>query len=103
MPDFARLAGRPAAHIAVWLISLPIHVYRLVISPLLPPSCRYQPTCSAYALEALRLHGPLRGLWLAVRRIARCHPISWLGGGQGLDPVPLSRHRHGPHHKHGHP
>ena len=81
---------------AIWLLSVPIHLYRMLLSPLVPPSCRYTPTCSAYALEALRLHGPVRGLWFAARRIARCHPISWLGGGEGLDPVPQ------PHHKHGH-
>ena len=67
-----------------WLLSLPIHFYRMCISPMLPPSCRYTPTCSQYALEALRRHGPVKGLWLAVRRILRCHP--W--GGSGYDPVP---------------
>ena len=70
--------------LAVWLLSAPVRAYRLLLSPLLPPSCRYEPTCSAYALEALKIHGPARGLWLALRRIARCHPISWLGGGAGL-------------------
>ncbi|MBQ1836828.1 MAG: membrane protein insertion efficiency factor YidD, partial [Paludibacteraceae bacterium] len=54
------------------------------ISPLLPPSCRYTPTCSQYALEAIQKHGPLKGLYLAVRRILRCNP--W--GGSGYDPVP---------------
>ncbi len=67
-----------------YILSLPIHFYRACISPMLPASCRYTPTCSAYALEALRLHGPIRGLWLAIRRVARCHP--W--GGSGYDPVP---------------
>lgn len=66
------------------LLSLPIYFYRACISPLFPPACRYTPTCSAYALEALRKHGPIRGTWLAIRRIARCHP--W--GGSGYDPVP---------------
>ena len=66
------------------LLALPIQFYRYLISPMLPPSCRYTPTCSAYALEALRVHGPFRGLWLAARRLARCHP--W--GGHGHDPVP---------------
>ena len=65
-------------------MEMPVHFYRYAISPLLPPSCRYTPTCSQYAIEALRLHGPLRGSWLAIRRILRCHP--W--GGSGYDPVP---------------
>lgn len=63
-----------------------IKFYQWVISPLLGPRCRFQPTCSAYALEAVRLHGGLRGGWLAIRRILRCHP--W--GGFGYDPVPQS-------------
>lgn len=66
------------------LLILPIRIYQLCISPLLPNSCRYTPTCSQYAIEALRKHGPIKGLWLAVKRIARCHP--W--GGSGYDPVP---------------
>ncbi|MBO5771147.1 MAG: membrane protein insertion efficiency factor YidD [Alistipes sp.] len=61
-----------------------IRFYQLCISPLTPPSCRFTPTCSQYALEALRRHGVVRGLWLALKRIARCHP--W--GGSGYDPVP---------------
>lgn len=68
----------------VWLLSLPIHVYRMFISPCLPNSCRYTPTCSVFALQALRKHGPIKGMYLAVRRILRCHP--W--GGSGYDPVP---------------
>ena len=74
-------------------LSAPIHFYRRFISPLSPPSCRFQPTCSAYALEALQAHGPVRGMALAIRRILRCHPITWLGGSSGFDPVP---HKH-PH------
>ena len=66
---------------------------RHVLSPLTPPSCRFQPTCSAYALEALHAHGPVKGLALAARRLARCHPVKWLGGGEGFDPVPLSKTR----------
>jgi putative membrane protein insertion efficiency factor len=61
-----------------------VRFYRAAISPWTPPSCRYTPTCSAYALEALERHGPVRGTWLALRRIGRCHP--W--GGRGFDPVP---------------
>lgn len=76
---------------AVALLSAPIHVYRVLVSPLLPRSCRFTPSCSAYALEALALHGPVKGLWLTVKRLARCHPISWLGGSSGFDPVP---HKH---------
>ena len=72
----------PAARI----LTLPIHAYRWLISPLLGPHCRYHPTCSAYALDALRVHGGLRGGWLAIKRLARCHP--W--GGSGFDPVPDS-------------
>lgn len=68
----------------VWMLVLPIKFYQKFISPLTPPSCRFTPTCSQYALEALRKHGPIKGLWLAIRRILRCHP--W--GGSGYDPVP---------------
>lgn len=61
-----------------------IRVYQWGISPLLGPKCRFTPTCSHYAAEALQKHGLLRGLWLSVKRIGRCHP--W--GGSGYDPVP---------------
>ncbi|NNC82759.1 MAG: membrane protein insertion efficiency factor YidD [Flavobacteriales bacterium] len=66
------------------LLILPIRFYQWAISPLLPSSCRYTPTCSHYAVEALRKHGPVRGSWLALKRISRCTP--W--GGSGHDPVP---------------
>ena len=72
---------------AIVLIA-PIRFYQFFASPMLPPSCRFTPTCSQYALEAIEKHGPLKGLALAVRRLARCHPITWLGGSQGYDPVP---------------
>ena len=66
------------------LLLLPIYFYQRCISPLTPPSCRLTPTCSEYAVQALRKHGPLKGLYLTVRRLLRCHP--W--GGSGYDPVP---------------
>lgn len=66
------------------ILILPIQFYRAAISPHTPPSCRFTPTCSQYAIEALRKHGPLKGLWLTLKRISRCHP--W--GGSGYDPVP---------------
>jgi len=66
----------------------PIRFYRAFISPLLPPSCRFTPSCSQYAIEAIQTHGPVRGFALALRRLARCHPITWLGGSHGYDPVP---------------
>ena len=70
----------PLAH----LVALPVRAYRLVLSPWVGHGCHYQPTCSAYALEALEVHGAFKGSWLAARRILSCHP--W--GGQGYDPVP---------------
>lgn len=69
-----------AARAALGLIAF----YRRAVSPLLPPACRYVPTCSAYAEEAIRKYGFARGSWLAARRLARCHPF----GGHGYDPVP---------------
>ena len=66
------------------LLIFPIRLYQKFISPLFPPVCRFTPTCSAYAVEALRKHGPVKGLLLAVWRILRCNP--W--GGSGYDPVP---------------
>ena len=79
-----RYLSRCISAAAVWLLTLPILFYKACISPLTPPSCRYTPTCSQYALEALRKHGPVKGLWLAFKRIIRCNP--W--GGSGYDPVP---------------
>ncbi len=66
------------------LLILPIRFYQRFISPMLPPACRFTPTCSQYAVEAIQKHGALKGLYLAIRRILRCHP--W--GGSGYDPVP---------------
>ncbi len=70
------------------LTQAPIYAYRYAISPLIGPVCRYRPTCSAYALEAIEKYGAIKGVWLAMRRLARCHPVTWLGGGDGYDPVP---------------
>jgi len=71
------------------LLALPVRGYRLLFSPWVGFNCRYHPTCSAYALEALARHGGMKGGWLAARRIARCHP--W--GGSGIDNVPDLRKR----------
>jgi putative membrane protein insertion efficiency factor len=68
-----------------------IRFYQLAISPWTPPSCRYTPTCSRYALQAIERHGAWKGGWLATRRILRCHP--W--GGYGFDPVPIPRESKG--------
>jgi uncharacterized protein len=70
-----------------WLLALPIRFYRRFVSPWTPASCRFRPTCSAYAQEALELHGPFIGLWLALRRVLRCHPFT----PPGYDPVPPPR------------
>ncbi|MGQ0712606.1 MAG: membrane protein insertion efficiency factor YidD [Gemmatimonadaceae bacterium] len=67
-----------------WLLIALVRGYQVVLSPLLPPACRYYPSCSAYAVEALEKHGALRGSWLAVKRIGRCHPFH----PGGFDPVP---------------
>ncbi|MGB3442869.1 MAG: membrane protein insertion efficiency factor YidD [Actinophytocola sp.] len=69
------------------VLLVPVNFYRRWISPVLPPSCRFEPSCSAYAVEALSTHGALRGSWLAVRRLLRCGP--WHPG--GYDPVPVVR------------
>ena len=68
-------------------LSFLVRGYQLGLSPYLPFACRYQPTCSQYALEALEIHGGLKGAWLAIKRIGRCRPL----GGQGFDPVPAKK------------
>ncbi len=72
-----------------------IRVYQWVISPLLGPRCRYYPSCSQYAIEALQIHGVLRGSWLALKRLLRCHP--WHPG--GFDPVPPAPEGTSPSHR----
>ena len=66
-----------------------LHLYKRAISPLLPPACRFYPSCSQYAADAIAEHGALRGSWLSLKRIARCHP--WNAG--GYDPVPKALRR----------
>ena len=72
------------------LLILPVKIYQWIISPIFPASCRYNPTCSSYMIEAIKVHGPIKGSWLGIRRISRCHP--W--GGYGDDPVPEKKCRH---------
>ena len=70
--------------VAQRLISGTIRAYQVALAPVLGPACRFEPSCSRYAAEAIERHGALRGSWLAMRRLGRCHPF----GGCGLDPVP---------------
>lgn len=70
--------------LCIGVLLLPIYFYQRCISPLLGPSCRFTPTCSQYAVEAIRKYGPVKGLYLTLKRLLRCHP--W--GGSGYDPVP---------------
>ena len=81
--------GDGASRVLGWGIPIMIRSYQLLIAPILPPACRYYPSCSHYAAEAVERHGAWRGLGLASRRLLRCHP--W--GGSGYDPVPLEPHR----------
>jgi putative membrane protein insertion efficiency factor len=83
--DQAATKAGPVARVLL----VPINFYRRWISPALPPSCRFEPSCSAYAVEALTTHGALRGSWLTMRRLLRCGP--WHPG--GYDPVPPRRHQ----------
>ena len=80
----ARTVGRAVVRVPATVMVLLVRGYQVAISPLLPPACRYFPSCSAYAVEALEKHGALRGGWLAARRIMRCHPFA----PGGYDPVP---------------
>lgn len=69
------------------LLILPIRIYQVTLSPLLGQNCRHAPTCSKYAIEAIQIWGPFKGLWLGIKRISRCHP--W--GTSGYDPVPKKK------------
>ncbi len=82
--EMLRMLVRALCELLKWLLMLPILFYQRCVSPFTPPSCRFTPTCSEYARQALAKYGPFKGTWLAVRRILRCHP--W--GGSGYDPVP---------------
>lgn len=77
------------------ILTAPIRAYQLLVSPLLGPRCRFYPSCSSYALGAIRRHGPFRGTWLALRRLLRCHP--WNPGGP--DPVPPVGSRQSPNRR----
>ncbi len=79
-----RMVLRHLVRIPAYALIVLIRAYQVLLSPLLPSSCRYIPSCSAYAVEAVERHGALRGGWLAARRIARCHPFT----PGGYDPVP---------------
>ena len=94
------MTGRLSAGITR-LVSLPVIAYRRWVSPAIPNRCRFYPSCSAYTLEALSRHGPVRGIWLGLRRLGRCHPFH----PGGYDPVPPQwRSRPAAHeHRHGSP
>jgi uncharacterized protein len=83
---FQRIFAVLGALIKALLVGI-VRIYRAAVSPLLPPACRFHPTCSTYALEALERHGTLRGSWLTLRRIGRCHPFH----DGGIDPVPQAK------------
>ncbi|MEJ5315551.1 MAG: membrane protein insertion efficiency factor YidD [Tenuifilum sp.] len=81
---YLKIIWKNAVRLLAYIPILLIKIYQIFLSPYLPNSCRFTPTCSAYSVEALKKHGFFKGLWLSVRRISRCHP--W--GGHGYDPVP---------------
>jgi putative membrane protein insertion efficiency factor len=91
-PPLATPALRSAPRrgdVLAWPLLALLWIYRHLVSPALPPACRYHPSCSQYAVEAITVHGPFRGAWLGARRLLRCHP--WAPGGP--DPVPPARAR----------
>lgn len=72
-----------------WILLIPVYIYKYAISPFTPASCRHVPTCSEYAVQAIKIHGPFKGFWLATHRISKCHP--W--GTHGYDPVPPKKEK----------
>lgn len=82
--DVLRKAGDGLLKALGFILLVPVYIYKYAISPFTPASCRHFPTCSSYAVEAVKIHGPFKGFWLATKRISRCHP--W--GTSGYDPVP---------------
>jgi len=86
MPKAISKALTISSHAIKWLVLKLIRAYQYLISPLFPASCGYYPTCSAYAVEAVEIHGVIKGGWLSIKRISRCHPYH----AGGIDPVPGS-------------
>jgi len=84
LAKFLQILWKYVVRLLAYIPILLIKLYQIFLSPYLPNSCRFTPTCSVYSVEALKKHGFFKGLWLSVRRISRCHP--W--GGHGYDPVP---------------
>lgn len=84
---WARAAGRILRQLIIMLMVGTVRAYQYVISPLLGPRCRFWPSCSSYTIEAIQVHGPLKGGWMAIKRIVKCHP----GNPGGMDPVPGGR------------
>ena len=76
-------------HILGWILLVPVYIYKYGISPYTPASCRHIPTCSEYAVQAIKIHGPFKGFILTARRISKCHP--W--GTHGYDPVPPKKNK----------
>jgi len=88
--DMNRMKDKVSKYLSFMLIGI-VQFYRAVFSSITPGACRFSPTCSCYAIEALKNHGPIRGSWLTVCRIVRCNPFS---GNWGFDPVPPSSKSH---------
>lgn len=79
--------GKGVSGFFAWLLILFVRAYQIVLSPLFTGCCRFEPSCSNYMIEALKIHGPIKGTWLGTKRLLRCHPF----GGSGYDPVPPAK------------